>query len=356
MGLPTIDVTFKKLATTAVTRSTRGILAIIVQDDTVTTFASKTYTALSEVSAADYTAENYAAISRAFTASPYKVIVVRIATKDTIDAATTILDTLTYNWACAVPSAFQSGLVTYIKGKNAVSGARRMKALVSGVADADDMHIVNVPNTTVTLAGAVTTTAMNLYLPRLAGILAACPLTRSVTYWELDDLDAVSAIADVGASIDGGNLVLFKDDDTIRIARSVNTLKTVSGNLTDDMKKITVVEGMDLIVEDIVTTYKNSYLGMYKNKYDNQALLISAILAYFATLERQDVLDPDYDNTCGVDTDAQKAAWEAVGTDTSEWTDAEARKKTFKSNVYLSGTVRILDAMEDLKFAISLAA
>ena len=98
------------------------------------------------------------------------------------------------------------------------------------------------------------------------------------------------------------------------------------------------------------------YLGMYKNKYDNQALLISAILAYFATLERQDVLDPDYDNTCGVDTDAQKAAWEAAGTDTSEWTDAEARKKTFKSNVYLSGTVRILDAMEDLKFAINLAA
>lgn len=356
MGLPTIDVTFKKLATTAVTRSTRGILAIIVQDETVTTFASKTYAALSEVSSSDYTAENYAAISRAFTASPYKVIVVRVAPADTIDAATSILDTLTYNWVCAVPSAFQSGLVTYIKGKNAASGARKMKALVSGVADADDMHIVNVPNTTVTLTGAEATMGINLYLPRLASILAACPLTRSVTYWELDDLDAVSVIPDVSASIDGGNLVLFKDDDTIRIARGVNTLKTVSGNLTDDMKKITVVEGMDLIVEDIVITYKNSYLGMYKNKYDNQALLISAILAYFATLERQDVLDPDYDNTCGVDIAAQKAAWEAAGTDTSEWTDAEAKKKTFKSNVYLSGTVRVLDAMEDLKFAISLAA
>ena len=53
-------------------------------------------------------------------------------------------------------------------------------------------------------------------------------MTESVTYWELDDLQAVSAIADVGASIDAGNLALFKDDDTIRIARGVNTLTTIS--------------------------------------------------------------------------------------------------------------------------------
>ena len=353
MGLPTIDVTFKKLAATAVTRSARGILAVIVQDDTGA-FSYKAYSALSDVAAADYTAENYAAISRAFTESPYKVIVVRIGTTDVIDAATAILDTLTYNWVCAVPSALQDGLVTYVKAKNAASKGHKVKAVVAGVGAADDMHIVNVPNTTVTMTDG-TELAISLYLPRLGGILAACPMTQSVTYWELSDLRAVSSIEDVGASVDAGNLVLFKDDDTIRIARGVNTLTTLSDTMTEDEKKVTVVEGMDLMLEDIVATFKSRYLGKYKNKYDNQALLVSAILSYFAELGREDVLNPDYDSTCGIDLMAQKAAWTAAGTDTSDWTDAQAKKKTYKSNVYLTADVQILDAMEDLTFTIYLS-
>lgn len=353
MGLPTIDVVFKKLASTAVTRSTRGVLAVIVQDDTAV-FASKTYTTLTDVDSASYTAENYAAISRAFTESPYKVIVVRVATTDVIGAATAILDTLTYNWVCAVPSGFQDGLVVYVKAKNAASKGHKVKAVAAGVSAAGDMHVVNVPNTTVTPTDG-TELAVNLYLPRLGGILAACPMTQSVTYWELDDLSAVSAIEDVDASIDAGNLVLFKDDDTIRIARGVNTLTTIADTMTEDEKKITVVEGMDLILEDIVATFKGTYLGKCKNKYDNQALLVSAILSYFAELAWEDVLNPEYENICGIDLDAQKAAWEAAGTDTSDWTDAQAKKKTYKSYVYLAADAQILDAMEGLTFAIYLA-
>lgn len=353
MGLPTIDVTFKKLAATAVTRSARGILAVIVQDDTGA-FSYKAYSALSDVAATDYTVENYVAISRAFTESPYKVIVVRIGTTDTIDAATAILDTLTYNWVCAVPSGFQSGLVTYVKAKNLASKGHKVKAMVAGADAADDMHIVNVPNTTVTLTDG-TELAINLYLPRLGGILAACPMTESVTSRGLDDLSAVSSIEDVDASVDAGNMALFKDDDTIRISKGVNTLTTISTFMIDGEKKITVVEGMDLIQEDIVTTFKSRYQGKYKNKYDNQALLVSAILSYFAELAHESVLNPDYDNTCGIDLDAQKAAWTAAGTDTSDWTDAQTKKKTYKSNVYLTADCEILDAMEDLKFTIYLS-
>ncbi len=116
MGLPVISVEFKKLASTAVNRSIRGILAVIVQDDTVTTFDYKTYATLDEVTEEEYTAENYAAISRAFLAGPYQVIVVRIGTTKTMDDAKAILDKLSPNWLCAVPTAFQAGAVAYVKG------------------------------------------------------------------------------------------------------------------------------------------------------------------------------------------------------------------------------------------------
>lgn len=354
MGLPSIDFIFKTKAATAISRSARGILAIVVQDATKTDFSSKTYGTLLDVNSEDYTADNYAAISRAFDAAPYKVIVVRIGTGEDMEDAKAILATLTYNWICTPSATLQSDLVTYVKAFNTASKAHKVKAAVSGVSGANDEHIVNVPNTNVTLLNG-TTLAINLYMPRIAGILAACPMTEAVTYRELTDLSAVSAVEDLDTSIDNGNMPLFQDDNVFRISRGVNTLTTLTGGKTEDMKKITIVEGMDLMREDIITTFKASYLGKFKNKADNQSLFISAVVGYFKNLAREDVLDPDYANTAGVDVDAQKAAWETVGTDTSGWDDATAKKRTFKSAMFLAADVKMLDAIEDLKFVVNMA-
>lgn len=353
MGLPTIDFIFKTKAATAISRSARGVLAIVVQD-TTKTFSHKTYGTLLDVEASDYAADNYAAIARAFTAAPYKVIVVRIGADEDMDDAKAILATLTYNWICTPSSTLQAGLASYVKAFNTASKAHKIKAVVCGVSAADDEHITNVPNTSVTLTDG-TALDIALYMPRLGGILAACPMTESVTYRELTDLSAVSAVSDLDGSIDAGNMPLFQDDNVFRIARGVNTLTTLTGGKTADMKKITVVEGMDMMREDIITTFKTGYLGKYKNKADNQSLFISSVIGYFKNLAREDVLDPEYANTAGVDVDAQKAAWETVGTDTSGWDDAAAKKRTFKSSMYLSADVKILDAIEDLKFVVNMA-
>ena len=109
MGLPTISVEFKKLAVTATTRSSRGVLAVILQD-TTGTWASKPYTTLDQVDQADFTPANYAALSRAFAAGPYEVIAVRIGADGTMADAKAVLDTLTYNWVCAVPTGLQAEL------------------------------------------------------------------------------------------------------------------------------------------------------------------------------------------------------------------------------------------------------
>lgn len=353
MGLPTINVAFKTLAASAATRSARGILAIIIQDASAT-WTSKSYTSAAELSSSDFTASNLAAIQRAFTAGPYRVLVVRVGTSGTMADAGAILDNATYHWVCAVPTGFQSGLVTYVKAANTASRIRKVKALVAGVNDADDIHIVNVANTTVTLKGETTTTAIALYLPRLAAILAACPMTESVTYQALTDLSTVSDISALDTTIDGGSLCLFRDDDTIRIARGVNTLKTVSGNTTEDMKKIAVVEAMDLIQEDIIRTFKEHYLGKVKNTADHQALLVSDILAYLKELESESVLDRDAGSTVSIDVSAMRTAWAAAGTSVADLTDAQVKRKTYRSTVYLTATCHILDAMEDMQMTITL--
>lgn len=355
MGLPVISVEFKKLASTAVNRSIRGILAVIVQDDTVTTFDYKTYTTLEDVVATDYTDENYTALSRAFLAGPYQVIVVRIGTTKTMDDAKAILDKLSPNWLCAVPEALQSGVVSYVKSVNTTRRIRKVKALVTGQEDVDDIHVVNVANTAVTIQGATSTTDMAAYLPRIGGVLAACPMDESVTYKALDDLVSAEPVEDVDDAIDAGNLVLFADDDAVRIARGVNTLQTLTEDLTEDMKKIAVVEAMDLIQEDIIRTFKAYYLGKRKNTADNQALFVSDILTYLTSLSEQDVISRDDPITVEIDVDAMRAAWEGIGTDTSALSDAQMKKKTFRSSVFVKAQAHILDAMEDLYMIFTMA-
>ena len=173
MGLPVISVEFKKLAATATTRSTRGVLAVILQDATSgVAWTSKAYTTLDDVKSGEFSEANYAILARAFKASPYQVIAVRVGNDGTMETAQAILDNLTYNWVCAVPANFQSGLVTYVKSINTPRRVRKVKAVVYNQAEADDMHVVSVANATVTIKGASETTAMTDYLPRLAGLLA----------------------------------------------------------------------------------------------------------------------------------------------------------------------------------------
>lgn len=357
MGLPTITVEFRTLAASAVQRSARGILAVIIQDGTEVSWTSKQYGTLAElaVDAAAFTEANYAILSRAFEAGPQAVLVVRVGASGTLAQATAILDHLAYHWVCTPVSTFQSGLVTYVKALNAAARIRKVKALVSGVSSANDPHIVNLANTGVTLddAGSTVLTAAE-YLPRLGGVLAACPLDSSVTYYALTDLKEAAAVSNPGTSVDAGNLVITLEDDTYRIARGVTTLVTPGTNQTADMKYIAVVEAMDLIQEDIIRTFKENYLGKVRNSADNQALFCSDVLAYLKALAGQSVLDPDEPVTVEIDVPAMRAAWTAAGKDVSELTDAQVKRKTYTTYVYVTASCRILNAMEDLVMAITL--
>ena len=354
MGLPVISVEFKKLAATALTRSVRGILAVVIQDATSdVSWTSKAFTSLDEVDAKEFSTENYKILSRAFLAAPYQVIVVRVGSEGTMENAQAILDKLSYNWVCAVPTNFQSGLVTYVKSINTPRRIRKVKALVYNQASADDMHIVSVANGNVTMKGGDNVTMTN-YLPRLAGLLAACPMDQSVTYADLDDLESVADVSNLDTSIDGGSLCLFRDDNVIRIARGVNTLQTVSGDVTEDMKKIAVVEAMDLIQEDIIRTFKTYYLGKKKNTADNQALFVADVSSYLRALAEEGVVNKDEAISVSVDVAAMRAAWEAAGVSTANMTDAQVKKKPYRAQVFVSAQAHILDAMEDMTMVFTM--
>ena len=356
IGLPTIDISFKKLAASFVQRSARGIVALIIKDDTDETMAVKEYKSSLQVDASKFTPTNAQYIKDVFKGGAAKVIVAPVAT----DSVTVVADALQavgsrrYNWIGIAEGKVdeQTDLVAYVKEQEAAK--KSIKGIVFNAVSPDNQHIVNFANESVTYLDGTTVTG-DKYIPRLLGIMAGLPLTRSSTFFPIDELSHVTQPADLDATVNAGKLVLFNDDDVVRIARGVNSLTTLSETLSEEFKKILVVETMDMIREDISNTFKNDYLGKFKNKYDYQVLLITAINSYFAGLANENILDDAFDNRATVDVEAQRAAWIAIGKNEAEdWDEQTIKNNTFRSNVFLAGNIKITDAMEDFEFGIDL--
>lgn len=353
MGLPQIIINFIQKASTAIQRSERGVVCLLLSDTTAET-QLHTYELLGQVGKTDWTTENYKVIQDTMLAGPSKVYVVRIGTDETFDDVKGTVDSLNFNWIASTSASGQQDIVDYVKDRNKVTKGRKIKAVVYNVTNPDDAHIVNFKNTSVKRINDTSAIQGNLYLGRIAGLLAAMPFTRSSTYYILPDLESVTEPENVDSVIDAGGSVIINDFGEPKIGRGVNSLKTLGDGQTEDWKSIVIIEAMDLMMEDIYTSFKEDYVGKYKNKYENQCIFISAVNRYFTELAREDVLDPEYDNHAEIDIEAQRNAWMAIGKEEAAgWNELDLKKNTYKRQLFLAGNVKILDAMEDLMFDIS---
>ena len=384
IGLPNVQVIFKGLANTVVVRSSRGVACLILKDNTgLEVLASKTkkeksteedikvmsvieqdkivkeYKGFTEVESAEYTTENYKIIEDVFLTDIAKLFVIKIPNEKTFDDIKPFINR-EINWIAYIGETQeeQKKLADFVKLENKTR-TKRLKAICYNLqeAEADDMHIVNFVNESVTKADGTSLVGYK-YLGRLLGVLAGCGMDMSVTYTILSDLKGVKEIGDTEAineAIGKGKFVLINDDDGVRIARGVNSLQTNDKEHTEDMKYITIVEAMDLMYEDIVNTFKQVYLGQFKNSYDNQVLFMSAINSYFRDLAKEGILDPNYNNTTFVDVEKQREIWISNGkVEAQNWSDIEVKNNTFRTNVYLQSNVKFLNDMDDLLFIVNM--
>ncbi|MEE0514755.1 MAG: phage tail sheath C-terminal domain-containing protein [Emergencia sp.] len=348
MGLPNIVVTFKEKAATAITRSERGIVCLVMNDATKTDPFYE-YRSILDVSEEDWSEDNLKALKDAFLDGPSKVYAVRLETEKKFSDAEAALDKIKINWLAYI-GADQTGVADYVKKRNMKPVSAAIKAVVHSQT-ADDIHVVDFANTKVKRKGEEEIEGYK-YLGRIAGMLAALPMTRSCTYYKFDDLESVTDAADIDAAVDKGEFVLFNDYGTVKAARGVNSATTIEN---PDLKKITIIEGMDLMKEDIIETFKAQYVGQYKNNLDNQSVFLASVNTYYRQLAHEQILDSGFSNLAQIDTEKQRQAWVNSGkTEAMDWDDETVKKNTFRSNVYLKGNVKFLDAIEDLEFDIFL--
>lgn len=354
MGLPKINISFYAKAVSALQRSAMGIVALVLRDETLLVANSVvTIKSVEDLKETDWTPENYDYINKTLLGTPSKVIVLRIGEDELADPLNdnlATLGTLKFNYV-AMPGATAAevtSLASWIKSKR-TNEKKTYKAVVANE-KADDMGVINFTTTGIKVGDKSYTTQE--YTARIAGILAGLPFTRSSTYYVLPEVTEITVHEDPDAAIDDGELILHNDGEKIKIGRGVNSLTTLTASQKADYKKIKVVEVMDMIKDDVRSTFDDEYVGKINNIYDNQVLFIIAVNAYFKELADDGILDPNYENVSFIDVNAQRLAWESVGTDTSTLDDAQIREMAFGDDIFLGGNVKIVDAAEDLDFNI----
>lgn len=361
IDLPNIDIIFTQKAVTAVQRSERGVLCVIMKDAQQTTGIKKfIYKRGADVEKTDYTTTNYDALMRAFDVAVNKVYVLRCAEATEFTDIVKELDKIKFNYVCTNVKADQQALANQVVQYNKDNQGHKCVAVVANITQGDSKYVIKLKGDSGKLKSGTEVKAED-YVIRIASTLCNLPMNRSLTYYVFEDLASwddsyLDTENPIGKWISDGWLTLINDDDEVKCGRAINSLKTFTSTDTEDMSYIIIVEAMNLIIEDIYTTFKDYYVGKYKNTLSNQRLFITSVNAYFRQLMREEVLDDSFDNHAYVDIESQRLAWLGIGkTEAEDWDDNKVQQMTFRTNVFLAGDAKISNAMEDLKFTIALA-
>lgn len=354
MGLPQINIIFKTKGLTAIKRSARGIVAVILKDDTEVGKAFNVYKSILDVDFTAFTQRNYEYLKLLYEGNPSTVIVLKVGTTvESLAPALKKLRDLKWNYL-TIPSLTddEKSLVSAWIKEARERDHKTFKAVLPSCT-ADHEGIINLTTTNIeSTLGSTPFTAAE-YCARIAGVLAGLSLARSSTYFVLSDITAADVPDDPDERIDKGELIIVFDSEKYKIGRGVNSLTSFTAEKGEEFSKIKIMEGVDLYQDDIRTTFEDSYIGKVINDYDNKQAFIAAIRAYQKALQG-DVLDRSFDNTAAIDLEQQRLYLEGKSIDTSGMDDMAIAKANTGAKVFIASHIKFVDAMEDLNLVANM--
>lgn len=349
MGLPIIDISFKQLAKSAVIRSQRGIVALILKD---TTKASLTVFDEGDIPS-NLTEENQALIKDVLKGSPNKIELFVLGTEGEISEALTYFEGVEFNLMC-MPSAETSDVTaikSFIKKMNDVVKYKCDAILVNEKADSE--AIINYTAKNIVVDGKSVTTAN--HSARIAGLIEGTPLHQSITFATLSDVDSIENLTKEEADrrIDAGELILIREMGKVRVSRGVNSLTSLTDIKGNAFQKIKLRKILNLIHNDLRRVIVEKYVGKVPNNYDNKCVLITEIKNYLDELATEQLIEKV--NTVGIDLIAQKK-WlkDNTNLDVNVMSEQEIKEANTQSNVFIAISLKVVDAMEDIVVSVEI--
>ncbi len=354
MGLPNINIEFKSQGISAIKRSSKGTVAIILKDSTVGVQGAHELTNVTQIpKSLNQTNKEY--VEQAFIGyveAPRKVLLyVLPASPEDLSEALEHFETLQFDYLVGpynTDGTEATEIATWIGSQR--TNEKTYKAILPNKA-ADSEAIINFTSDGMAIGDTEYNTAK--YCARIAGLIAGTPMTISATYAPLPELTDVERLSKtvMDNAIDNGELIIFHDGAKVKVGRGVNSLVTTTKDKNEQFKKIKIVEAVDMIKNDIRITAQDNYIGKYANSYDNKCLLITAISGYFTQLELDGILQAGASEV-GIDMATQELYLQSTGVDTSELSEQEIKEANTADKVFLKANIKILDAIEDIDLKI----
>ena len=366
-GLPQVLINFRTQGTTAIKRSARGIVAMILHDGSKNEIQQFRISDTTDIPDEILSAKSVELVKLCLKGKPRRVLLYVIPDADTEiepdghltgqNDVLNLIQSVKWNWVCNPTSTGteQADLSSWVIAQR--NNKRKTFKAVCAKQAADHEGIVNfctddivAENGTDENGDPVYTTYNAVqYTARIAGILAGLALDRSATYFSLTEVQSVESYTDIEERIDKGQLLLFDEQDGngVKIARACNSLTTFTTDKGEDFRYIKIIEALDLITDDVRDTFKKYYVGKVINDYNHKMLFITAVLVYFDEI-KGNVLDRDGKNTVDIDEQAQLNYAKLKGEKTEDMSAMEIRKYNTGTKVMLAGNVKPVNAMEDL--------
>lgn len=353
MGLPELSFAYSTAAQTVISRSKKGVVALILKDAAL---AGGVYTVAHEADIpAELGADNRTYVKQALTGyinQPSKIYLAVLGSEEAAVDGLKLLTALDYDYLAGPPTlTTEEAAAIAARVKELRQGNYTGKAVLPKQA-ADHEGIISFDTDDITVGSTAYTAAQ--YCARIAGILAGTSAEGSATGAALSEVTSVKAMTEqeLDAAIDAGKLVLYHDGRRVRIGRAVNSLVTLNGE-SRILKKIKAVETIDLIHYYAVTTADDEYRGQCANTYDNKLILVAALREFLRQLEDEDLLESG-SSGAELDLETTRAWLKEQGVDVTDMSDSGILQHSTESYVFISLYGRIMDAMEDFKIGFSI--
>lgn len=353
-----VKITFESEQDTSITQLDTGTVALLLQDN-VSHIGTYTITNENQIPSV-LAKENQEYIRLALRGRPQKVIAVVQEGSATAVAVKTdtfgVLETLSFDYL-AIPGLSEADAAAVAKWVTSVNAnpIHRFSCVLPNT-EADDGHVINFAQTSVTISGKAYTTTQAT--PWVAGYLAANIPGRSMTMLETD-ADACSAmtIAEIDAAGEDGALVLFDTGEVVRFANDVNSLTTVGDTQDETYQDIRCTAIMDLFYNSAKVQILEKYIGKFPNTYQNKLLLVSEVYSLLKSFERSGLCEQG-DTDCNIHVDAQTEYLRSVnyktkdGRGVDDMTQDEILRANTRKKVFLKCRMKPLGAIESVEILV----
>lgn len=235
LGLPSISIKFIQEGITAISRGSRGIVAMIIKEEKA--ISPATIVDVTDIPS-DVTDNNKQLITNALignTSAPLRLELYIISGELTLQDALSYFENTQFDYLC-YPSAVdedKTAIVTWVKSQRNLGNM--VKAVLANET-ADYEGIINVTQSRV-VVGEKTYTAAE-FTARVAGLIAGTDLRMSTTYTSVPEVDLIpyESRTETTEKVGKGEFILYKESGRIKVARGVNSLTTVSDTTVTDIQ------------------------------------------------------------------------------------------------------------------------